>query len=324
VNTQDPWWGPIQVTYVSYANGEVHSITNDLNRYQTISLTADSRVLATAPFELSYDVWVASFAEADDAKPITSSGYTGEPTWSPDGEIVCTKQTVKVANIWVMESDGRNARQLTVNTDGRNQGPRVSPDGRYVVFASLPSSHIWRIDMDGNNAEQLTNSPLDSSDYPDVSPDGKWVVYTKSGAENGIWKISIEGGDPVRLNDAAANSPAVSPDGKWIAYSYQDKNATPKQGVAIMAFEGGSPTRRVDISTDLFRWAPDGRSLLYIKNEGGVSNIWSQPIAGRTPRQITHFKSDLIFSFGISGDGKRIVMSRGTMKEDVVLIHDLR
>jgi Tol biopolymer transport system component len=123
VNTQDLWWGPIQVTYISYPNGEVHSITNDLNRYQSISLTADSPVLATAPMELSYDVWVASLAEADSAKPITSSGYTGEPTWSPDGKIVCTKQTVRVANIWVMESDGRNARQLTVNTEGINHGP---------------------------------------------------------------------------------------------------------------------------------------------------------------------------------------------------------
>jgi Tol biopolymer transport system component len=180
------------------------------------------------------------------------------------------------------------------------------------------------MDMDGNNAEQLTSSPLDSSNYPDISPDGKWVVYTKSGAENGIWKVSIEGGDPVRLKDAPANSPAVSPDGRWIAYSYQDKDATPKQGIAIIAFEGDSPTRRIDIPTDLFRWAPDGRSLLYIKYEGGVSNIWSRPIAGGTPRQITHFKSDLIFGFDISRDGNRIVMSRGQYTSDVVLIRDMK
>lgn len=225
-----------------------------------------------------------------------------------------------------MESDGRNARQLTVNTEGRNHGPRVSPDGRYVVFASLPSSHIWRIDMDGNNAKQLTNSPLDSSDSPDVSPDGKWVVYTESGAEreSGIWKVSIEGGDPVRLNDAPAKYPAVSPDGQWIAYSYQDKNATPKQGVAIMAFGGGSPTRRVDIPTDSFRWAADSRSFLYTKDEDGVGNIWSQTIAGGTPQQITHFNTDLIWGFDVSRDGKRLVLGRGRLTSDVVLIRDLR
>jgi serine/threonine protein kinase len=54
VDTQDPWWGPIQISYVSYPNGEVHSITNDLNRYQTISLTADSRVLAIGQREADH------------------------------------------------------------------------------------------------------------------------------------------------------------------------------------------------------------------------------------------------------------------------------
>ena len=207
----------------------VHRITNDLNQYDGVSLTADSRTLATVQLEFSSDAWVALIAEADNAKPITSGGHTDWSTWSPDGRIVCTKVTGGgVGNIWVMESDGRNASQLTVNTEGTNYAPRVSPDGRRFVFAS-PSEHIWRMDMDGNNAKQLTNSPLDSFDLPDFSPDGKWVVYTKWGAEKGISKVSIEGGDPVRLNDAAAHSPVISPNGKWIAYSYWDKKATPKQ-----------------------------------------------------------------------------------------------
>jgi eukaryotic-like serine/threonine-protein kinase len=327
VITQDPSWGPIQVSYVSYSNGEVHSITNDLNHYGTLSLTADSSVLATAPMEISSDVWVASLAEADNAKPITSGGYTTEATWSPDGKIVCTKLTVRDTNVWVMDSEGSTARQLTANSDGVNHGSRVSPNGRYVVFASLPTSnisHIWRIDIDGDNAKQLTNGPLDSSESPDISPDGKWVVYSKSGAEKGIWRVSIEGGDPVRLNDTPADSPAVSPDGRWIAYSYQDKNARSNRRVAIMAFEGVAPTRRLDIPAELLRWSADGRSLLYTKKEGGVYNIWSQPIAGGTQRQITHFNSEMINSFDLSKDGKRLVMSRGTVKQDVVLIRDLR
>jgi hypothetical protein len=31
------------------------------------------------------------------------------------------------------------------------------------------------------------------------------------------------------------------------------------------------------------------RSILYIKNEGGISNIWSQPISGGAAKKITHF-----------------------------------
>jgi Tol biopolymer transport system component/predicted Ser/Thr protein kinase len=325
VGTQDIWWGPIQFSYLSYPNGEIHRITNDLNHYQGVSLTADSGALATAAEEFSFDAWVASVADVDNAKPITSGGHTWWSTWTPDGRIVSVKRTASVGNIWVMESDGRNARQLTVNAEGYElRGLRVSPDGRYVVFASLPSYHIWRMDIDGSNAKQLTDSLHDASDVLDLSPDGKWVVYIKSDPEKGIWKVSIEGGTPVRLSDADANFPLISPDGKWIAYSYRDSKATPKHGVAIMAFEGGSPTRRIDIPTTPFRWGPDGRSLLCIKYGDDVANIWSQPIAGGTPRQITHFTAEMIFDFDLSRDGKRLVMNRGTAKADLVLIRDLR
>ncbi|MGA8616981.1 MAG: hypothetical protein WB660_00460 [Candidatus Sulfotelmatobacter sp.] len=55
-----------------------------------------------------------------------------------------------------------------------------------------------------------------------------------------------------------------------------------------------------------------------------MDNIWSQPIAGGTPKKITHFNSEQIWSFDLSRDGKRLVMRRGTTQEDAVLIRDLR
>lgn len=99
-----------------------------------------------------------------------------------------------------------------------------------------------------------------------------------------------------------------------------------------MAFEGGAPTKHIDIFSTFgtssqgtwFLWGTDGRSLLYIKNEGGVNNIWSRPIAGGTPKQITHFNSEGISSFDLSRDGERLVMSRGRRKKDVVLIRDVK
>ena len=92
-----------------------------------------------------------------------------------------------------------------------------------------------------------------------------------------------------------------------------------------MALEGGPPTKRFDIpKQSQFRWAADSRSLVCNKKEGGVFNLWSQPIAGGMPMQLTHFNSGWIWGFDLSRDGKRLVMSRGTIKQDVVLIRDLR
>jgi Tol biopolymer transport system component/DNA-binding winged helix-turn-helix (wHTH) protein len=331
-NTQERSEGPVQLVYVSYANGEVRRITSDPNYYHTVSVTADSRVVATTQFEFSLNAWVAPMTALDSAKPITSDGRGDEPTWSPDGRIV--HYSYDDGNIWLIEFDGSNPKQLTSKTGGDNVSPRFSPDGHYIVFGSdrTGSWQIWRMDSDGNNSKQLTDNLFDGSGA-DFSPDGEWVVYTKTGATKGIWKVSIEGGNPVRLNDAEARNPTVSPDGKTIAYSYGEPSANPPDplanallGIAIIPFKGGPPTKRFDIPhLTSFRWAAaDGRSLLFTRNEGGVDNFWRQPIAGGAPRQISHFKNEEIDSFDLSRDGKWLVMSRGTTRQDVVLIHDLR
>ena len=72
------------------------------------------------------------------------------------------------------------------------------------------------------------------------------------------------------------------------------------------------------------RWTPDGRALRYIDTQGGVSNIWSQPLDGTKPVQLTNFKTGRIFNFDWSRDGKWLALARGTTTSDVVLISDLR
>jgi Tol biopolymer transport system component len=128
----------------------------------------------------------------------------------------------------------------------------------------------------------------------------------KSGV-TGLYKavyISYENGEVRR-----------SPDGTMIAYHYEGSSANPPRGVVIMAFDGGPATKHFDIPRAWFRWAADRRALLYVKDKGGVSNIWSQSIAGGTPTQITHFNNEEIGTFDMSRDGKRVVMSRGTIRQ---------
>ena len=74
----------------------------------------------------------------------------------------------------------------------------------------------------------------------------------------------------------------------------------------------------------ILRWSPDGRELSYIVTRAGVSNIWSQPIDGGPPKQLTDFNSNLIFFYDWSRDGKQFALARGTVSSDVVLINDLR
>ena len=326
-----------QVYQTSYPGGEVRKITNDLNSYFDISLTAESGSMVTVQEDRVSNIWVAPDGDAARTRQLThgsgkSEGRVGV-VWMPDGRIVYSSFATGFTPVLsIMNADGSNPRQLT-QIDSR--GPAVSPDGRYIVFASLDvgSGGIWRIDIDGANPKQLVTSRGAS---PSVSPDGRWVIYfAVVSGEARLWKIPIDGGEPVRLTDNESTRPAVSPDGKSIAYLYREQQNSPWR-IAIIPFEGGQPVKLIDVppgynTVQIFagvpqrlHWLPDGRSLAYIVNRDGVSNIWSMPIVGGAPKQLTNFTTDQIAWFDLSRDGKPTLFSRGATTKDVVLISGFR
>jgi eukaryotic-like serine/threonine-protein kinase len=315
-----------QIEYLSAENGEARRVTTDTNRYEGVSLTDDSHTLATVQQKSSFDPWVAPLANVGSAKPIASGGSSRQPAWNPNGKIVFAKSEGHgEQNIWVMDADGSNATQLTANAGRINMGPCVSADGRHIVFVSerTGTAHIWRMDVDGSNPKQLTSSPRDFLLYgtPNCTPDGKSVLYQRNGAERGIWKVPIEGGEAVRLTTKPGYYPSESPDGKMLAYYF---GGPEKNGIEVVFLVGDAPPKWFNIPAGTVRWAPDSRSFLYVNFERRVANLWSQPISGGPPKQITHFNSELIQGFDLSRDGKQLVMNRGTADRDVVLIHDVR
>jgi len=309
-----------QLWQLSYPGGEERKLTNDLHDYQGSSLTADSSALVTLQESTSVSLWIAPKGEASRATQITSrtgkdDGQVGV-AWTPDGKIVYTSNASGSADLWMMNADGSNQKQLTMNA-GRNTWPAVSPDGRYLVFMSnrAGSSGVWRMNLDGSNPKQLTSNGT----APQYSPDGNWVVYFYS-LPPALWKVPTGGGTPVRLADPPSSYPAIAPDGKLIAYF-----TVHGQKIAVMPFEGGPPIKTFDSTPGVvplypgLRWTPDGRALTYVVTSGGVSNIWSQPIDGGPPRQLTDFKAEQIFAFDWSRDG-RLLLARGVANRDVVLI----
>jgi hypothetical protein len=72
------------------------------------------------------------------------------------------------------------------------------------------------------------------------------------------------------------------------------------------------------------RSSPYSRALIYILTRAGVSNLWSQPVDGGKPAQMTDFTSDQIFWLDYSRDHHQLACARGTQTADVVLINDLK
>ncbi|HEV8426725.1 MAG TPA: protein kinase [Pyrinomonadaceae bacterium] len=317
-----------QLWRVSSQTGEVHRVTNDLSRYNDLSLTNNASSLVTVQSNRASNIWVAPDGDARRAKQITTgtSDSSLGLSWTPDGKIVFHSDASGKPEIWIMNADGTDRRQLT--HDGYNYRPVVAATGRYIVFHRFRGgkTNVWRMDLDGGNQLQLTNGKRNF--FPDISSDGQWVVYSSpDSGEIRLWKVSIDGGEPTQLSPLNAHLPVISPDDKQIAASYQDEKADPIQGVMILPFNGGQPTKRLNIALDAINgfalhWSPDGRSLLYF--DANLSNIWSIPIAGGPATQLTNFQGEPLFNFAWSHDGKWLALARGRVTNDVVLINDLK
>jgi Tol biopolymer transport system component len=323
VSGQEVNGGTSQISYISYPGGEFERVTNDLNNYNGASLSGDGATIATVQSQISSGVWCAPSSNLDSIGKVTSGTNEGARGLAlmPDGRILYTVSGAGTSDIFVVNADGSNPRQLTSNA-ALNVLPSMTFDGRFIVFVSTRSGapHLWRMDADGNGLKQLTNGIAEIN--PQLSPDGQWVVFQNIN-DLGLWKVSIEGGSPIQINSRLVAQFAISPDGKLIACRYRERDlSTPKLG--LIDFATGEVVKTIDLppTDNPLDWSADGRAVFFAERRGGVSNIWSQPIDGSAPKQLTNFKSDLIFGFDFSEDGKALVLSRGTVSNDVVLISD--
>ena len=317
-----------QIWMIPYPSGEAQQITHDLTDYGGTSLTSDSRSLVTVQYDGSSNVWVAPANDLAHGKQITAGKLEGDSgvTWTPDGRIIYSSTAGGSADLWIMNADGSNQKQLT-SDPAQDYEPHVTPDGRYIFFGSLRGKlpSVWRMDIDGNNLKQMT----DQEDYlQDISPDGKWLIFTSwRTTKLSLWRVSVDGGDPVQITDLFVNGARVSPDGKSIACRYQDQNPTAPYKLIIMPFEGGPPTKSFDLlptTSGSPEWQADGVSINFYDSRTGTTNLWSFPLDGSPMKQLTDFKPDTVFNRELSFDRKWMAIGRGPVTSDVILITDFR
>ena len=327
---RDPETQLSQLWQITYPEGNVSRITNDLSSYQGLSLTSDGSAAVTIQENRLSNIWVASEANPDSPQKITSEtgrddGLSGV-AWAPDGRIVYTTRLTGSPDLWMVNRDGTNNRQLTFNAKA-NFSPVVTPDGRFIIFVSTRTGQfdLWRINVDGSNPTQLTNdAPIEA--FPDVTPDGKWILYQLEDIEgrSTIWKMPVEGGNAVQLTKIDSGRPLVSPDGKSIACAY-GRSGEPTKAVhaAIIRMDNGQPIKQFDIPSANFRWATDGKSLIYIYSDGQTFGLHSVPVNGSSQDKKI-LRSDRVFRFDLSRYGSGFALAIGRENSDVVMIRDFK
>jgi Tol biopolymer transport system component len=327
--------GREQVWKISFPQGQTQRLTNDLADYVTrdfsaynsgIDATRDAGTVAAIQSHLVSNIWVTPAADPSGGRQITSGDL-------PMLEVAAASQGKLVAasgegDLFIMNVDGG---QVTL-IEGVHGAVNPASCGRFLLFAALQAGEmgLMRIEASGSNLTRLVRGPIWS---PVCSKNLHYVFYGEASLPVKIWRTPAEGGSPTEIATALGatmvSSLTLSPDEKFLAYAYEEYAPVPATKLAVIPVEGGPPVKLLKVPGGIYergclRWSADGKSLQFLLTEKGTTNIWEQPLTGGKPKQLTKFRSGRIFDFNWSLDHKNLLLARGEVTSDVVLLSNFR
>ena len=183
--------------------------------------------------------------------------------------------------IWSMDFEGSDKKQLT-NEKGGATFPRISPDGKWILYATpaLKPNTLWKQSV--VSGEKLELLPF-AGGKSYISPDMKTIIasyYDPDEKEKDPWK--------------------------YIFIPFDNKGKP-------------SETKTFKHTYDL-SWSPDGKGIYFVTIGQSHSNINYFSLAGETITPITNYDSQSIFQLKISPNGKTIAAARGKRSSNLIKI----
>jgi Tol biopolymer transport system component/DNA-binding winged helix-turn-helix (wHTH) protein len=325
----------VKIFKVSTKTDEIKVLTGDSSiTYECISLDKEAKRLVTTQIAGNFKLWLAAAVEPNAAKPISQAAeamYFGQSVmiFSPSGKKILYASAADVnQQIWIMNADGTNQRQLT-SSRGTNWQPRFAPDESYVLFASTRTgeAQIWRMNIDGTDQTQISE---DAGSRPIlVSSDGRTIYYESPKTSN-LKKISI--GDDGKststiVSDERMFQPEISPDEKTVAYFSRQPNQ-PFQ-IALMSLADGKILKYFSIADEKslpvkIVWSPDGQFLFYLCEGDKKNVVWRLSSETGKSEIFVDLGADEVSDISFSPDGKSFAFVRGKALHDAFLLEGLK
>lgn len=222
-------------------NYKTHSFTTNEGTWMNLDVSPDGQTVA---FDMLGDIYTMPISGGTAKAIRTGIPFEIQPRFSPDGtKISFTSDAGGGDNIWVMNTDGSNAVQITKEDFRLLNNAVWSADGNYLIARkhftsgrSLGAGEMWQYHKSGGTGLQLTKRKNDQQDVnePFVSPNGKYLYYSEDVYPGGYFQYNKDPNSQIYVikryefetgktetitgGPGGAARPTISRDGKKLAF----------------------------------------------------------------------------------------------------------
>ncbi len=163
-------------------------------------------------------------------------------------------------------------------------GPRLSPDGRRIIVASLGlEGFLHLLDLDRGSVSKLTTEGM--AEWGIWSPDGRRFAFdwVETGTPNLFWQ-GVDGSSPMERLTQSPNMQfpgSWSPDGRTLAFIERD-NVADNYDILVLHVDDRTvtPFLKTRFNESNPQISPDGRWLAYVSSESGRDEVYVRPFPG--------------------------------------------
>ena len=222
-------------------NYKTHSFTTNEGTWMNLDISPDGKTIV---FDMLGDIYTLPISGGTAKAIRTGIPFEIQPRFSPDGtKISFTSDAGGGDNIWVMNTDGSEAKQVTEEDFRLLNNAVWSADGNYLIARkhftserSLGAGEMWQYHKSGGTGLQLTKRKNDQQDVnePFMSPDGKYLYYSEDVYPGGYFQYNKDPNDQIYVikrydfetgktetitgGPGGAARPTISRDGKKLAF----------------------------------------------------------------------------------------------------------
>ncbi len=286
-------------------NIKTHTFTTSEGTWMNLDVSPDGKTLV---FDMLGDIYTLPITGGKATALRTGLPFDIQPRFSPDGkQILFTSDAGGGDNVWVMNANGENAKQVTTEDFRLLNNATWLPNGDFFIARkhftsgrSLGAGELWMYHITGGSGVQLTKRKNDQQDVnePCVSPDGRYLYYSEDMYPGGyfqynkdpnneiyvIFRYDLKTGETNRITGGPGGAcrPQISPDGKTLAFVKRVRTKSVlylrdlESGIEMPVYDGLDKDQQEAWAIfgvyPNYNWLPDGKHIV-IWAGGGFKKV---------------------------------------------------